>query len=137
MNSGQTVFSQLMDRLPFYEFQKCVERYRGDAHHSVLLLLRPISGYGLGQLTYRQSLRDIEACLGSMLARPQIWIAVSSYAMVAIVRKRIGLEASLYEILQILSLTQFERTPILQALQPSKPGADLPDPQNQLILFDL
>lgn len=66
MNSGQTVFSQLMDRLPFYEFQKCIERYRRDAHHSVLFLLRPISGYGLGQLTYRQSLRDIEACLGSM-----------------------------------------------------------------------
>jgi hypothetical protein len=31
MNAGQTVFSQLMDHLPSYEFQKCVERYRGDA----------------------------------------------------------------------------------------------------------
>jgi hypothetical protein len=33
MNAGQTVFSRLLDRLPSYEFQKCVERYRGDAHH--------------------------------------------------------------------------------------------------------
>jgi hypothetical protein len=69
--------------------------------------------------------------------KTQIWIAVSIYVLVAIVRKRIGLEASLYQILQILSLTQFEKTPILQALQPSNSEADLPDPENQLILFDL
>ena len=49
--------------------------------------------------------------------KTQIWIAVSVYVLVAIVRKRLGLEASLYQILQILSLTLFEKTPILQALQ--------------------
>ena len=51
--------------------------------------------------------------------KTQIWIAVSVYVLVAIVRKRLGLEASLYQILQILSVTLFEKTPILQALQPS------------------
>ena len=51
--------------------------------------------------------------------KTQIWIAVSVYVLVAIVRKRLGLEASLYQILQILSLTLFEKTPILQALQAS------------------
>ena len=51
--------------------------------------------------------------------KTQIWIAVSVYVLVAIARKRLGLEASLYQILQILSVTLFEKTPILQALQPS------------------
>jgi hypothetical protein len=51
--------------------------------------------------------------------KTQIWIAVSVYVLVAIVRKRLGLEVSLYQILQILSVTLFEKTPILEALQPS------------------
>jgi hypothetical protein len=57
--------------------------------------------------------------------------------LVAIVRKRLGLEASLYQILQILSLTLFEKTPILRALQASDYENDLGDSGNQLILFDL
>ena len=68
--------------------------------------------------------------------KTQIWIAVSVYVLVAIMRKRLGLEASLYQILQILSLTLFEKTPILQALHTSDSCTDLPDPSNQLILFD-
>src|SRR5271165_4837945 len=69
--------------------------------------------------------------------KTQIWIAVSIYVLVAIVRKRLGLEASLYQILQILSLSLFEKMPILQALQPSDSPANQLDPSNQLILFDL
>jgi hypothetical protein len=68
--------------------------------------------------------------------KTQIWIAVSIYVLVAIVRKRLGLEATLYQILQILSLTQFEKTPILQALQMPDCDSDLAVPGNQLILFD-
>ena len=68
--------------------------------------------------------------------KTQIWIAVSVYVLVAIVRKRLGLEASLYQILQILSITLFEKTPILQALQSPDSGSDSLDPGNQLILFD-
>ena len=68
--------------------------------------------------------------------KTQIWIAVSVYVLVAIVRKRLGLEARLYQILQILSLTLFEKTPILRALHASDSGTDLLDPSNQLILFD-
>ena len=49
--------------------------------------------------------------------KTQIWIAISIYVLVAIVRKRLGLEVSLYQILQILSVTLFEKTPILQAFQ--------------------
>ena len=68
--------------------------------------------------------------------KTQIWIAVSIYVLVAIVRKRLGLEASLYQILQILSVTLFEKTPILRALQASDSDSDLFDIGNQLILFN-
>ena len=68
--------------------------------------------------------------------KTQIWIAVSVYVLVAIVRKRLGLEVTLYQILQVLSITLFEKTPILQALQACDSQDDLPDLSNQLILFD-
>jgi hypothetical protein len=69
--------------------------------------------------------------------KTQIWIAVSVYVMVAIVRKRLGLEASLYQILQFLSVTLFEKTPILRALEASSYQDDPSENINQLILFDL
>jgi hypothetical protein len=69
--------------------------------------------------------------------RTQVWIAISVYVLVAIVRKELGVDRSLSEILQILSLTLFEKTPVFQALSESK----LQDPEqpfsNQLTLFDL
>jgi hypothetical protein len=69
--------------------------------------------------------------------KTQIWIAVSIYVLVAIVRKRLSLEASLYQILQILSVTLFEKTPILRVLQAPDYENEPGDPGNQLILFDL
>jgi hypothetical protein len=57
--------------------------------------------------------------------------------LVAIVRKRLGLEASLYQTLQILSVTLFEKTPISQALQTFDLEANLLGGPNQLILFNL
>ena len=85
----------------------------------------------------KQHLR-IKAFFGTSenAVKTQIWIAVSVYVLVAIVRKRLGLEASLYQILQILSVTLFEKTPILRALQSSGTENDLVDSGNQLILFD-
>jgi len=68
--------------------------------------------------------------------RTQIWIAVSTYLLVAIVRKRLGLRASLYQILQILSVTLFEKVPILRALEASSSQDDLLEDPNQLILFN-
>ena len=65
--------------------------------------------------------------------KTQIWIAVSVYVLVAIVRKRLGLEASLYQLLQILSLTLFEKTPISCALQASDEDANFIDNVNPLI----
>src|ERR1039457_1917686 len=85
----------------------------------------------------KQHLR-IKAFFGTSenAVKTQIWIALSIYVLVAIVRKRLGLEASLYQILQVLSITLFEKTPILRALQASDSGNDLLDPGNQLNLWD-
>jgi hypothetical protein len=69
--------------------------------------------------------------------KTQIWIAVSIYVLVAIVRKRLGLAASLYQTLQILSVTLFEKTPILCALQAPDADAEFAENVNQLILFDI
>ena len=68
--------------------------------------------------------------------KTQIWIAVSVYVLVAIVKKRLDLDASLYTLLQILSLTLFEKLPILQALSQDQPTSDHPAIGNQLNLFD-
>ena len=85
----------------------------------------------------KQHLR-IKAFFGTSenAVKTQIWIAVSVYVLVAIVRKRMSLDSSLYQILQILSLTLFEKTPILQALQASDSQEEFLDPGNQLNLFD-
>jgi hypothetical protein len=86
----------------------------------------------------KQHLR-IKAFFGTSenAVKTQIWIAVSVYVLVAIVRKQLGLEVSLYQILQVLSVTLFEKTPILQALQASDSQGELSVNANQLILFDL
>ena len=68
--------------------------------------------------------------------KTQIWIAVSVYVLVAIARKRLEMDASLYQILQILSVSLFEKTPILCALQSIDADANFPENVNQLILFD-
>ncbi len=68
--------------------------------------------------------------------KTQVWIAVSVYVLVAIVRKRLGLDASLYETLQILSLTMFETTPLHQLLKLDSPSATSPNMPNQLNLFE-
>jgi hypothetical protein len=85
----------------------------------------------------KQHLR-IKAFYGTSVnaVKTQVWIAITVYVLVAIVKKRLGLPQSLYTILQVLSVTLFEKTPIYQAL------AQLPDPTvegdtcNQLSLFD-
>ena len=65
MNSGKTVFSQIMSHLPMYEFRKCIGRYKGNFHTSSFTCLDQFLCMAFAQLTYRESLRDIEACLRS------------------------------------------------------------------------
>ena len=84
----------------------------------------------------KQHLR-IKAFFGTSenAVRSQIWIAVSAYVLVAIVKKRLHLSASLYEILQILSLTMFEKIPLDQLLAQTTSAEIQPVSDNQLILF--
>ena len=68
--------------------------------------------------------------------KTQIWIAVSVYVLVAIIKKRLNLSASLYEILQILSLTMFERIPLDQLLRKIVTEQNYALSLNQLNLFN-
>ncbi len=68
--------------------------------------------------------------------RSQIWIAVSVYVLIAIVRKRLAIKASLYTMLQVLSLMPFEKMPMDKAFFDDDYGEQLPSRVNQLNLFD-
>src|SRR5450759_1865315 len=66
MNQGRTVFSQLLSFLPDREFRRCVARYHGDARLRTFSCWDQYLSMAFAQLTYRESLRDIEACLHSL-----------------------------------------------------------------------
>ncbi len=65
MNEGRTVFAQLLDHLPKYEFDKCVARYSGNFRTRKLPAYEQFLVLAFAQLTWRESLRDIETCLAS------------------------------------------------------------------------
>jgi len=69
MNTGKTVFSQVMEFLPLYEFRKCVKRYHGDYKVKSFSCMDQFLCLAFAQLTFRESLRDIEACLRSMQSK--------------------------------------------------------------------
>jgi len=66
MNIGQTVFSHIMDFVPMYEFRKCVQRYAGNYKVQSFSCWNQFLCMAFAQLTYRESLRDIESCLNSV-----------------------------------------------------------------------
>ena len=68
--------------------------------------------------------------------KTQIWCAVATYVLIAIVKQELRLEASLYTVRQILSVSVFEKTPILCALQPDATRTIAPSNDNQMMLFD-
>jgi hypothetical protein len=68
--------------------------------------------------------------------KTQIWIAVATYLLVAIIKKELGIKLPLYTILQILSLIQFEKTPVFEVLSDDRYKIQLPTFPNQLLLFD-
>ena len=73
---------------------------------------------------------------GPNAVKTQIWIAITIYVLVAIIKKRLGLERSLYNILRILSVTLFEKTPLFQALSQEIVKEQDEGPYKQLELFD-
>jgi len=63
MNEGKNIFSQVMEHLPLHEFRKCIQRYQGEHKVKSFSCLDQFYSMAFAQLTYRESLRDIEACL--------------------------------------------------------------------------
>ena len=69
MNTDKTVFSQIMDFLPLHEFRRCVTHYHGNYKVRTFSCLDQYLSMAFAQLTYRESLRDIEACLRSVQSK--------------------------------------------------------------------
>ena len=69
MNIGRTIFSQLIDYLPIHEFRRCVSRYNGNKNIRSFSCLDQYLCMAFAQLTYRESLRDIESCLRAMQSK--------------------------------------------------------------------
>jgi len=210
MHEGKLVFAQLMDFLPKRDFDACVKRYRGNYRMKEFSCRDQFLAMAFAQLTYRESLRDIETCLSALqgsktahlyptplrriafydeehqrrlvfltnnfdlpaltiaqlyrcrwrvelffkwikqnlrikvfygnsvnAVKTQVWIAISVFVLVAILKRELRVDRSLTAILQILSVTPFEKTPIFQALATlSAPNSENPC-SNQLALFDL
>jgi len=86
----------------------------------------------------KQHLR-IQRFLGTSenAVKTQIWCAVATYVLIAIVKKELQLDASLYTCLQILSVSVFEKTEVSCALQPDRFQSEPPPTTNQLLLFDI
>jgi hypothetical protein len=136
MPIGKLVFAQLMDFLPLHTFRRCVARYPPSypdektgkrlgffTNHFELPALVIAQLYKCRwqvELFFKWIKQHlwIKAFFGTNenAVKTQIWIAISVYVLVAIVKKRFGTEASLYTILQILSLMLFEKTPLDQLL---------------------
>ena len=66
MNRGSTIFSQILDFLPKHKFRRCVNRYSGNYHTRSFSCFDQLTCMAFAQLTYRESLRDIECCLRAM-----------------------------------------------------------------------
>ena len=119
MYHGQTIFSQVMDFLPMHNYGKV---------HDVNILDELIPEPGAIYAFYGTSENAVKT---------QIWIAVSVYVLVAIIKKRHNLDQSLYTILQVLSITLFEKIPLYQILDTSDYKNKITSPYIQLKLFDI
>jgi len=69
MNTGRTIFSQIMDLLPHWDFRNCVKRYQGNRKTQTFSCMDQFLCMAFAQLTYRESLRDIEVCLRGNLSK--------------------------------------------------------------------
>lgn len=95
MNLGKTLFAQLTEFVPWTAFARIVARHSGDARITVLTSTEDFRMIAYAQLIWRESLRDIEAALG----------ANATYVLIAIIKKELHLNASLYFCPQILSVS--------------------------------
>jgi len=148
MNQGQTIFSQIIDflvklrRIKYFD----AENSRTFVFLTNQFILPAQTVAELYRYRWRveiffkwikQHLR-IKKFLGTSenAVKTQIWIAISTYVLVAIMKKRLKIDLTLYTILQILSITLFEKKPIYQALTESDYKTKITSSHIQLKLFD-
>ena len=125
MNSDKLVFAQLMEHLPLHTFCRCVQCYPSKYPTKTFSHLDQF--LCMAQRFYGTTENAVKT---------QIWIVISVYVLVAIVKKQLNTEASLYTILQILSLTLFEKKPIDQLVKNTEVLMDTPESYNKLNLFN-
>jgi len=148
MNQGQTIFSQIIDflvklrRIKYFD----AEKSRSFVFLTNQFILPAQTVAELYRYRWRveiffkwikQHLR-IKKFLGTSenAVKTQIWIAISTYVLVAIMKKRLTIDLTLYTILQILSITLFEKKPIYQALTESDYKTKTTSSHIHLKLFD-
>ena len=153
LRSDQTIILTGVDTAEEYPLPARRVRYFDDEQHRSLIFLT--NNFALPALTISQLYKArwrvelffrwikhhlrIKAFYGTSenAVKTQIWTAVSVYVLVAILKKHLSLNLSLYKILQILSVTLFEKMPILQAISAASAEPESNDACNQLNLFDL
>lgn len=160
MNSGKNIFSQLTSFLPAYEWLLCQEGLSGKTPAHSFLRCAAGKKAGFSDQQFQSARSHDHRALSAPLAnravlqvdqaapqnqsllwhsdnavKTQIWIAISIYVLVAINKKYLNLERSLYSILQILSTTLFEKMPLLQTLTHMDIKEQNTGSENQLNLF--
>ena len=146
MNQGKYVFAQLFEFVSHNDFLKCVHKYNGNykTNNSKLSALE-ISTLYKNRWFIETFFKWIKQHLKSKsfwgrsknAVKTQIWIAISVYVIVLIIKKKLKIEQSTYEILQILSINIFDKKPINHLFK--KPNLQYFKEQNhnQLKMFDL
>jgi IS4 transposase len=151
------ICDQTVELTGFYSAQKYPERLRRIRYHdseTQMLLTFLTNNFSLAATTITRLFRrrwqielffkwikqhlHIKAFYGTSInaVKTQIWTAIATYVLVAIIKKRLNLEMPMYNILQILSVTLFEKTPILQVLSEGNAEFDKEQACKQLSLFD-
>ena len=132
-------FTQVIDLLPIKEFRRCVKRYRGDYKIKVSPDKRRWQIELFFKVDQATSTDQSLFFYGTSenAVKIQIWIVISMYILVAIIKNHLNLDLSLYTILQILSVLVFEKVPIIQVLTTFNYEKQACSPYKQLLLFDL
>ena len=152
MYQGQTVFSQVMDFLPEKKFRQRVNRYSGNyrvrsftCYDQLLVMdrayldferLYPLHQSSAVFVTRSKTNTGLRRIYSHKAVKTQIRIAVSTYVLVAIMKKRLKINLTLYTILQTLSISLFEKMPILKALSTENYKNQITSGHIQLKLFE-
>jgi hypothetical protein len=157
MYAGKLVFAQVMEFAPWHTFRRLVAKYRGDFNVRTFSCLDQFLSMAFAQITFRESLRDIEACLEAHAAKAYHlglrgnftrsnladanercdWRLYCEFAqaLIRIAQSRLNVDLSLHSMLQVLSVTPFEKMPLFQLFSAIAEDPNMPRDDNQLNLL--